>query len=85
MRIMEKLFADHPAAVGETYFQHLRMASTFGTRMLLGGLACLIHGLIPGLFEKTGSTQVRHLHDRMVTNRSPSASIEKHSTRQRAQ
>ncbi len=69
MRMMTKLFVDHPATVGETYFEHLRVASTFGARMLLGGFACLVHGLVPCLFQKTGSTQIRYLHDKMVANR----------------
>ena len=64
-----KLFTEHPASVGESYGEHLAMASGFGLRMILGGCACLIHGLLPFLFVKTGSAQVATLHDRMVTNR----------------
>lgn len=62
-------FTEHPASVGETYGQHLRHASGFGLRMILGGCACLVHGLLPFLFVKTGSRQINSLHDRMVTNR----------------
>lgn len=62
-------FTDHPASVGETYGQHLAHASGFGIRMVLGGLACILHGLLPFLFVKTGSKQIAVLHDRMVTNR----------------
>jgi hypothetical protein len=64
-----QLFRDHPASVGETYGQHLRHASAFGVRMMLGGVACIIHGLLPFLFVRTGSAQIRTLHDRMVVNR----------------
>ena len=63
------MFTDHPASVGETYGQHLRHASGFGLRMILGGCACLVHGLLPFLFVKTGSRQITSLHDRMVTGR----------------
>jgi hypothetical protein len=63
-------FRDHPASVGETYGEHLAHASGFGLRMILGGFACILHGLLPFLFVKTGSKQVSVLHDRMVTNRS---------------
>ena len=38
------LFTDHPASVGETYAQHLGSASFFGSRMILAGLACMLHG-----------------------------------------
>ena len=67
-----QLFTDHPASVGETYGRHLQHASGFGLRMILGGCACLIHGLLPFLFVKTGSRQITSLHDRMVGNRSGS-------------
>lgn len=62
-------FQDHPASVGETYFEHLVHASSFGARMMLGGVACVLHGLLPFLFVKTGSRQIINLHDRMVENR----------------
>ncbi|MEN9718242.1 MAG: hypothetical protein RIQ99_1120 [Pseudomonadota bacterium] len=64
-----KLFTDHPASVGETYAEHLVMAGGFGVRMVLAGVACLIHGLLPFLFVKTGSTQIATLHGQMVANR----------------
>ena len=64
-----KLFTDHPSSVGESYTEHLAVASSFGLRMILGGCACLIHGLLPFLFVKTGSKQITTLHSTMVTNR----------------
>jgi hypothetical protein len=62
-------FTDHPASVGESYGEHLVMASGFGFRMIGAGLACLIHGLLPFLFVRTGSATINTLHTRMVTNR----------------
>jgi Family of unknown function (DUF6356) len=62
-------FTQHPASVGESYGEHLVVASSFGLRMILGGSACLIHGLLPFLFVKTGSAQVSVLHETMVTHR----------------
>jgi hypothetical protein len=63
------LFTDHPASVGETYVQHLGSASSFGSRMVLAGLACMLHGLLPFLFVRTGRQTIELLHDRMVVNR----------------
>lgn len=68
MRI-EKLFCDHPASVGESYGEHLDAATRFGLKMIGAGLCCLVHGLLPFLFVKTGSNAIRDLHGRMVTNR----------------
>lgn len=62
-------FTAHPASVGETYGEHLAVAGGFGGRLMLAGLACLIHGLFPFLFVKTGSRAVAELHQRMVTGR----------------
>lgn len=64
-----KLFTDHPNSVGETYLEHMSMAFGFGSRMILSGLACLLHGIFPFLFVRTGSAAVGQLHDRMITNR----------------
>lgn len=66
---MRELFTDHPASVGETYLEHLGMSWRFGAVMLLGGLACLLHGLVPALCMRTGSGAIRRLHDLMVVNR----------------
>ena len=40
---LKSLFTDHPASVDETYGEHLVMASSFGSRLLLAGLACMVH------------------------------------------
>ncbi|MFZ5743627.1 MAG: DUF6356 family protein [Pseudomonadota bacterium] len=66
---LKTLFTEHPASVDETYTEHLAMASGFGVRMILGGFACLLHGIFPFLFVKTGSAQISTLHERMVQNR----------------
>ena len=64
-----KFFTEHPASVGETYAEHFMMASSFGIPMMAAGFACLLHGIFPFLFEKTGSNLVKKLYDRIVTNR----------------
>lgn len=63
------MFTEHPASVGETYLQHLWRATRFGTRMVICGLACLVHGLLPFLFVRTGSRAIATLHEQMVTHR----------------
>lgn len=62
-------FTKHPASVNETYGQHFASAWSFGWRMVVAGVACVIHGLLPFLFTTTGSDTIRRLHDRMVVNR----------------
>ena len=60
---------DHPASVNESYNQHLQMASGFGIRLILAGLACLVHAILPFAFEKTGSRMIADLYLRMVSKR----------------
>ena len=62
-------FTEHPASVGESYWQHLRRAVGFGARMVCGGCACLVHAFLPFLFVRTGSTCIQELHERMVLKR----------------
>ena len=62
-------FTEHPASVGESYTEHLKTASGFGFAMIASGLACLVHGLFPALFERTGSETIERLHERMIVNR----------------
>jgi len=69
-KTISKLFLDHPASVGESYFQHLLMASAFSIRMMIGGIASFLHGIFPFLCIKTGSGIIIDLHDQMVANRS---------------
>jgi len=66
---IRQLFAEHPSSVGESYFQHMRSAHGFALRMVMTGLLCFVHGLLPFLFKQTASRQVEILHDVMVTNR----------------
>lgn len=63
-------FTQHPATVGETYAQHFQSAAGFSVRMIGAGLACLVHAVFPFLFERTGSTAIRNLHERMLLHRS---------------
>ena len=64
-----QFFTEHPASVGETYAEHLGVATSFGMAMIAGGLACIVHGLVPSLFMKTGSKTILSLHERMASHR----------------
>jgi Family of unknown function (DUF6356) len=64
-----RAFTEHPASVDETYTEHLFRAVCFGTRMVCAGLACLVHGVLPFLFVRTGSRAIAELNDRMLVNR----------------
>ncbi len=66
---MNGRFTRHLDSVDETYFQHLRHAASFSGWMALGTVLCLVHAVVPFLFERSGSRIIERLHDRMVVNR----------------
>ena len=59
---MINLFTAHPSSVGETYPRHCRFALRFGARMTLGGLAAMVHALLPFLFVTTASRTLDELN-----------------------
>jgi hypothetical protein len=52
----------HPSSVGESYLEHLAFAVRFGATMIVGGAACVVHGLLPFLCTSSASRRVRRLH-----------------------
>jgi hypothetical protein len=62
---LAELFVDHPHTLGESYWQHQAHATRFGTTLIAAGFACLVHGVIPALFARTGSSTVAALHEQM--------------------
>ncbi len=63
----------HLDAAGEDYRQHRRFALGFGWAMVKGGLACILHGLVPAWFTETGSRTVRRLHEVIAHREQPAA------------
>ena len=64
--MIARLFTAHPEAVGESYAEHFGVASRFGLRMVLAGVACLVHAVLPFAFATTASRTIRELHDRIA-------------------
>lgn len=58
-------FTRHPKSVGESYGEHMGVAWSFGFTLLGAGLACLVHGVLPFAFKRTGSQTVRRLNERL--------------------
>jgi hypothetical protein len=68
-------FTEHPASVGEHYLEHLWHSSGFAVNMIGGGLACLVHAILPFMFTHTGSGVIASLNTKMVTNRDHRRSV----------
>lgn len=62
-----KKSGDHLRDAKETYWQHFSFASRFGLQLIGAGFAVLIHSVLPGLFQRTGSGTVNRLHENLKT------------------
>jgi len=74
--MLQRLFVEHPKSVGETYLEHQRQAFSFGTAMFFGGLACFVHGLVPGWCRSTGSQTIERLNERLQVRRPAATNID---------
>jgi len=63
--LIQRLFTDHPRDVDETYFQHLRAASSFAAGLAVCTFCCFVHALVPGFFTTSASARVERMHERM--------------------
>ena len=67
--MLQRLFIDHPASVGESYGEHLRASLRTAGRLAVAAAACALHALVPGLCKTTGSTAILALHAEVVPRR----------------
>lgn len=67
--MLHRLFLAHPRDLGESWATHARASARFGVVMIGGGLACLLHAVVPGLATTTGSRTIAQLHSAMIANR----------------
>ena len=59
---IKKLVTEHPASVGETYWQHFRFAGKVFLSLSKAAFACLVHAAFPPLFQKTASGEISTLY-----------------------
>lgn len=69
---LHRLFQAHPASIGESYREHAGIAGRFGAAMVGGGLKCLIHALVPALYERAASDCVAKLNGELARRRAAS-------------
>ena len=74
---MKNPFTHHPHAGGETYFEHMGVATRVGLKMAGGAIACFVHALFPFLFVRTGSETIDGLH-RQIHKRTDAPNWERH-------
>jgi hypothetical protein len=58
-------FTRHPSEVGESYFEHMGVASRVGLQMAGGAFACFVHAVFPFLFVSTAGRTIERLYRQM--------------------
>jgi hypothetical protein len=67
--LIDRLLLAHPRTVGETYTEHAGIAGRFGLTMVIGGLKCLVHAILPAVFMRSASDSVAKLHSELERRR----------------
>lgn len=62
---MQNPFTAHPREAGETYWQHFGFAMGVAGRALAAGLAAALHAVFPFLMQRTASTILLGLAERI--------------------
>jgi hypothetical protein len=78
--MIRRLFLDHPASVGESYAEHFGVAGRTGVMLIAGGLAALVHAVLPCAFKTTGSRTIIRLHREIAEKRAAVAAEEQKKT-----
>jgi hypothetical protein len=73
---MRNPFTAHPREVGESYLGHAAFACRYGAKMTWGGIAAVLHGLLPFLFQTTGSRITRELAAQLEASRARQAATQ---------
>ena len=67
--MLQRWLLAHPRSMNESYLEHQQVALKFSLSLFAAAGACLVHALVPGLFERTGSRMIEQLHRDMVAQR----------------
>lgn len=73
--LVDRLLLAHPRTVGESYVEHAGIAGRFGATMVAGGVKCLIHAVLPSVFERSASDCVARLNGELTRRRAASADV----------
>lgn len=61
----KKIFFDHPAEIGEGYFEHQKNAFGISIKLLKLSMIVTIHAIFPCLFTDTASENIKKLNNKL--------------------
>ena len=62
---LSSIFLKHPEEQKMTYLEHLKHALSLGIQTLGCSIVFIVHGIVPALFETTGSTMIKKLNEKL--------------------
>lgn len=65
---LSSIFLKHPEEQKMTYLEHLKHALSLGLETLTCSIIFIVHGIVPALFETTGSTMIKNLNQKLIKN-----------------
>jgi len=66
--MLRSIFLKHPEENKMTYVEHLKHALILGLETLGCSIVFIVHGIIPALFETTGSNMIKNLNEKLNKN-----------------
>jgi len=76
MDCLDRMFLAHPRTVNESYGEHGLFALGIAGRLLVAGLAALVHAIVPCLCETTASRIVLAMNADIVARRAKANRLE---------
>ena len=64
---LRKHFTEHPASVGETYWEHFKVAAGFAGSLAIAAMAAAVHAVVPSRCTKTASKRIVAMHEQMTS------------------
>ena len=58
-RTLNRLFADHPREVKESYLLHMAHSARFGFKLARLSATAFLHALVPGVHKSTVSDEIK--------------------------
>ena len=65
---LSSIFLNHPEEKRMTYLEHLKHALVLGLDTLTCSIIFIVHGIVPALFQNTGSTMIKNLNQKLIKN-----------------
>jgi hypothetical protein len=65
---LSSIFLNHPEEKGMSYVEHLKHALALGLETLTCSIVFIVHGIVPALFQTTGSNMIKNLNQKLIKN-----------------